>query len=1222
MGKTLRADIVIGGIADNSFYQLGNALQSLGSQLNLVSGKLIQFGKESVEAYTSYEDAMLDTQVALRTQYETASELGKVMQQLDRAAMQWANDSRFTTEDVAGAISNAAHAGWDLEKILSGIPNAMNLSLAGSMELAEGLEYLVDISNSANIGFDDLGEFVDFWAYAANRSSTTIPELGQAMQKMGATMQFVKGDVAGLATMLAVLANNGTKGTDAGTLLRNSLIRLIAPTQKAAETMEGLELTADDLDDIYSNVAGLDDAAKMLQEAGFSAYDAQGNLKSFMTIWKELDAVTKGMSEQDRNAILSAIFPTRTITGALALLEAASEDWNGLYESIRQNAAGYADYAAETMESGLGGTLRHLESVYNALQTRTGNALAGDVGAVSEILSGMIETINGMDDAAFSGIVSGLEAVAVAGPGLMVAGGALKLIGAIAGTGVAGKTILLGTGLAALAAGMHSFNDTKYADQFGNLSLDADRIQQYTSSLTTDFAAAEASITKYSDAVNQAVSQYETATGSLKSGLMTAMLTDAALTSDDVSKFEKLGDDIREAVLSGIEGNYSSSLEFLGFLGDIDPDALDGFSESLTQTIISGYESAIATAEAMSNNLRDAMTSAFSDGKISDTELGKIQSYIDELNKLFSNQMDAENTIEFEKSLKKAQSLGVDGLQVFSDDVDEILSGNFDKIDTYSDNFLRNSLPIWNAMVENGQMTQQDRDENYNLIREIADNWKLAKTEDANKDKLKGINQLLSGSDLSDAFSYTGELSNMVMSGAISPENAHSLFKKQFGGNKYAGEFDMPFNGENVGTQIGRTLSDVISILGGQDAIAEQIADLQTKGDFQSAADLQQLFAMEQIANNMITRDSAEYAYPGGNKSFFESVVGTGSAYSIEDARSALEFFGGSSGSILSYLKDFGAAFERGDLRNLQTPALGLFETSALDYVIESIKGSYDFDKLLAGVDNAYFDSYDKDMFAAYRLLLDDTLNAEDYRIQVTPEVDKTPLEQISEDPVFVDIQPRNDGMGLEDLENQGVTVEVEGDTTTLSATIEAQDGQTLLAYIDGDPSQLSAKIYEEDGKTLIENVDGDTSALAAAIDQYNGRVITVAVRYASSGLPSSGSKSGGGKSGKFAEGGRATSASIFGEAGPEWAIPEQHTQRTAELLNAAREASGFTWPDLLSRNGGLNAGEKESWTLVYSPTIVAGDATGVEQKLMEDKNRLEKWLRDKKLHDAVEVYA
>lgn len=108
---------------------------------------------------------------------------------------------------------------------------------------------------------------------------------------------------------------------------------------------------------------------------------------------------------------------------------------------------------------------------------------------------------------------------------------------------------------------------------------------------------------------------------------------------------------------------------------------------------------------------------------------------------------------------------------------------------------------------------------------------------------------------------------------------------------------------------------------------------------------------------------------------------------------------------------------------------------------------------------------------------------------------------------------------------------------------------------------------------------------------------------------------------GWYADGGRATSASIFGEDGPEWAIPEEHTQRTAELLNAAARASGFTMPELLSGSGG-KAGAKSGYTLVYSPTIVASNADGVEMKLREDKERLEKWLREKQLHDDVEVYA
>ena len=155
--------------------------------------------------------------------------------------------------------------------------------------------------------------------------------------------------------------------------------------------------------------------------------------------------------------------------------------------------------------------------------------------------------------------------------------------------------------------------------------------------------------------------------------------------------------------------------------------------------------------------------------------------------------------------------------------------------------------------------------------------------------------------------------------------------------------------------------------------------------------------------------------------------------------------------------------------------------------------------------------------------------------------------------------------------------------------------------------------IYEEDGKTLLEYVTGDTSALAVAINAYNGRTVTVNVVARTSSI--------GAKAKKYAEGGRATEASIFGEAGPEWAIPEEHSERTADLLNRARAASGFTWDELLSRNGGLNAGGT-SGTIVYSPTIYAQDASGVEEKRVEDKARLEKLLREREMRDDIEVYA
>ena len=148
--------------------------------------------------------------------------------------------------------------------------------------------------------------------------------------------------------------------------------------------------------------------------------------------------------------------------------------------------------------------------------------------------------------------------------------------------------------------------------------------------------------------------------------------------------------------------------------------------------------------------------------------------------------------------------------------------------------------------------------------------------------------------------------------------------------------------------------------------------------------------------------------------------------------------------------------------------------------------------------------------------------------------------------------------------------------------------------------------IYDQDGKTLVETVTGNTSALANAINAYNGQTITVNIQ---------GRK-------LFAAGGRATEASVFGEAGPEWAIPEEHTTRTADLLDAARQASGFTWPELLSRYGGLNANANNTpSTLIYSPTINATNADGVEKALLDDKERLDKWYREKQMRDEVEEF-
>lgn len=246
-----------------------------------------------------------------------------------------------------------------------------------------------------------------------------------------------------------------------------------------------------------------------------------------------------------------------------------------------------------------------------------------------------------------------------------------------------------------------------------------------------------------------------------------------------------------------------------------------------------------------------------------------------------------------------------------------------------------------------------------------------------------------------------------------------------------------------------------------------------------------------------------------------------------------------------------------------------------------------------------------------------------------------------------IKIKPTIDTSGLDAMlggETAEVEATVSGDTAELEAAIYEQDGLYLVSYVEGDTTELESDIDDQDRRDLTANVDGDVSGLIAAIEAVDGMRISVKVN--ASGL----SSLGGGSSSKskssssissslknmvssaksklgYAEGGRATEASIFGEAGPEWAIPEEHSDRTASLLDQARKASGFTWGDLINRNGGLNGTpNNKTVNLTYAPTINAGNADGVERALASDKNRLMAMLRsmmdEMNMRDDAEVYA
>lgn len=1157
MGKTLRSDIIIGGKADPSFYQLGNQIGQLGAMLNQLSGKLIEFGKESVDAYKNYEDYLLDTQVALKTQYDGASELGKVMSKLDQQAMSWANNTRFTTQDVAGAINNAAHAGWNLEKITEGVPRAMQIAMAGSMDLSQALELLVDISNAAGIGFEELGDLTDYWAYAANKSSTTIPEMGAAMQKMGATLKYLNGDMAGLTTMLAVLANNGTKGTDAGTLLRNSMIRLIAPTKAAAAAMDGLELSSDDLEEIYQNADSLGDVGDMLEEAGFSAYDAQGKLKNFIAIFEELSAATEGMSEQDRNKVLSTIFPTRTITGALALLDAAKNKWDGLYDSIRGNGEGYAEYAAETMESGLGGTLRHLESVEDVLKTKTGDALSGMVGAGADKLSGFIESVNGMDDGAFQTLVGGLTGLAAAGPALTavgtVAGGLRLLLKANMGPALA---VAGGLTAAATAIGAYlGYLDAAEHADFGSLELDTEKIQSGLDKIGAAFQAGQKPIEGYTTALEKAVDSYTDASASLKENLLESFLTGGELTQGQITTLYGLGDQIHEALIDGIKQNWGRSKKSLELFSGLDgKDLVDSdIWGDLRDTLEKGYQSAIATAQSLSQQLREAMTSAFSDGTLTGDEINDIQKILDQQNELLAMQAEAKNATERQKLMQKAQTLGLDGMDEISQMAQEqrdqeLKSLEDDYWNTYYQTKLGGEYKIKHGSkkADGSRYTQADLDKELEtLLNGDPDNpydgyaGRVKQAEAGYGSFLADLyRSALQGSDLGDAFgALETYVDDYLASGGKTTQDDYLKYSKAAGGKDRSG--------------LQKYLNQAITAMGGKDTVADMAQTLAGAGDTGSANKLQKMLLAWELAN---FDQNGTWTDPGG------------------------------------YGMTFGKLFE---------PQPGSTGTSLGSYTLPKMDiYSQDRDPFGLTGRNGNPKQVDASSIEDWNRMA-----SADHPVEITGNIPQQYQDMMA---------PLEEGVQIP------VSVDTSGVASGIQGAMESAEGAEAETTVTANTGAAQGSINELDGEEAEITVVADTGPAESAINALSGRSVTVTVNGVIGSMPSFG-----GPMSYFADGGRATEASIFGEVPgqAEWAIPEAHTQRTAELLDAAREASGFSWGELLSRNGGLMGGTRSIGTIVYSPTIHANDARGVERALEIDKQRLEKYLREREIRKEMEAY-
>lgn len=257
----------------------------------------------------------------------------------------------------------------------------LNLAAAGGMDLATASDMVTDSMSALGDAAGTTEGFVDKMAKTSQKSNTSVQQLGEAILTVGGTAKNLAGGVVEMNTVLGIFADNGVKGAEGGTALRNVILSLTAPTDKAKKQMEAL---------------------------GLQVFDANGNMRPLNETFNDLNGILGTMTQGEQTEVLNSIFNKVDLKSVNALLANSGARFDELSGYISDCDGAAADMAA-TMNDNLQGKVTILKSgleglgiaAYEKFKTPLTNAVENITEVIGQLqtdltdgsLSGALEKI-------------------------------------------------------------------------------------------------------------------------------------------------------------------------------------------------------------------------------------------------------------------------------------------------------------------------------------------------------------------------------------------------------------------------------------------------------------------------------------------------------------------------------------------------------------------------------------------------------------------------------------------------------------------------------------------------------------------------------------------------------------------------------------------------------------------------------------------------------------
>lgn len=371
-------NIVIRLMADTASYEaamtragstaktVASGMENTGRKSALISSGMTAAGLAAVKMAADFDQQMSTVQA-------NTGATSAQMDQLRAAAIEAGASTVYSASDSADAINDLGKAGMSVTDILTGgLSGALNLAASDGMAVGDAAEYMANALSMFHLKGSQASQVADTLAAGAGKAVGNVSDFGEALNNCGAQANSFGMNVQETTGVLALFAQNGTIGAEAGTQLNSMLMKLAAPSAEASNTMK---------------------------ELGISAYDAQHHFVGMANFAGQLQKAEKGLTDEQRNQANATIFGSYAIKAANYLYEAGESGVNKWTKAVSES--GYAAEQAAAKNNNLKGDLENLGGSMESLMISVGEGAQGP-------LRKMVQGLDTLVDA-FAGLPSGAQ---------------------------------------------------------------------------------------------------------------------------------------------------------------------------------------------------------------------------------------------------------------------------------------------------------------------------------------------------------------------------------------------------------------------------------------------------------------------------------------------------------------------------------------------------------------------------------------------------------------------------------------------------------------------------------------------------------------------------------------------------------------------------------------------------------------------------------------------